>query len=213
MFRILTLTSALFSLILFPVSAQAAGERYSFDKAHTQILFFVNHLGFSMSQGEFLGYDGHFVFDQENPAASSIEVEIQTASIDMDDEKWDTHMKDADFFDVENHPVMSFKSTGIEITGEKTANITGDLTLLGVTKPVVLATTFNKAGKHPFGDKYVAGFSAITMIKRSEFGMMYGLPMIGDDVEVRIEVEGVRDEPEGLEPRDGVRRTMNSDRS
>lgn len=181
----------------FAAPANAEIEKYTFDKAHTQILFFVNHLGFSNSQGEFHDYDGYFLFDRDTPANSQIDVTIKTASIDMDDEKWDDHMKNEDFFNVETFPDMSFKSTSIEITGENTADITGDLTLLGVTKPVTLSVTHNKSGKHPFGDKYVAGFSGTATIKRSEFGMNYGLPMVSDDVEIRLEVEGVREETEG----------------
>jgi len=178
----------------FAQPAFADIERYSFDKAHTQILFFVDHLGFSKSQGEFLEYDGHFVFDTVQPEKSRVEITINTAGIDMDDEKWDTHMKNEDFFNVEKFPDMTFKSTGIEVTGENTANITGDLTLLGVSKPMTLDVTHNKSGKHPFGDKYVSGFSARASLKRSDFGMTYGLPMIGDDVDIMIEVEGIRDD-------------------
>ena len=178
----------------FSSQALAQIETYEFDKAHTQILFFVNHLGFSDSQGEFHEYDGHFTFDRGAPEKSSVEVTIQTASIDMDHEKWDAHMRNEDFFDVETFPTMTFKSTEIEVTGENDAAIHGDLTILGVTKPVSLAVRHNKSGKHPFSGKFVAGFSASTTVKRSEFGMNYGLPMISDDIEVRLEVEGVRKE-------------------
>jgi len=174
------------------VAKEISSEQYGFDKVHTQILFFVDHLGFSKSQGEFHDYDGTFSFDRTNPDQSSVDVTIQTASIDMDDEAWDDHMKNQDFFDVEKFPTMSFKSTAIKITGEKSADIIGDFTLLGVTKPVVLKAVHNKSDKHAFSGKYVSGFSAKTTIKRSDFGMNYGLPMIGDDVEVWIEVEGVR---------------------
>lgn len=172
--------------------AKADVEQYEFDKAHTQIFFAVNHLGFSNSHGKFLDFDGGFTFDREAPEKSNIDVTIKTASVDMDDEKWDEHLKNADFFNVEEFPEMTFKSTAIEVTGENTANITGDLTLLGVTKPVTLAVTHNKSGEHPFSGKYVAGFSATGTLKRSEFGMNYGLPAVGDDVKIIIEVEGVR---------------------
>ncbi|CAG0909711.1 unnamed protein product, partial [Cyprideis torosa] len=172
--------------------ARAEIEIYEFDKAHTQILFFVNHLGFSTSQGEFHGYDGVFEFNRAEPERSNVEVTIQTNSIDMDDQKWDDHMKSKDFFDVEPFPTMKFKSTSIEKTGDKTGKITGDLTILEITKPVTLDVTFNKAAIHPFSQKYVAGFSAKTKIKRSDFGMKYGLPMIGDDVDIILEVEGLR---------------------
>ena len=177
----------------------AGPEHYTFDKAHTQILFFVNHLGFSNSQGEFHDYDGHFVFDREHPEKSSVDVTIKTASIDMDSEKWNEHMTSPDFFNSEAFPDMTFKSTSIKVTGEKTADITGDLTLLGVTKPVVLKTTYNKSDKHPFSGKFVSGFSAKTNIKRSDFGMAYGLPGVGDEVDIRIEVEGYRTEAEEKE--------------
>lgn len=187
----LLLGAAMAAVLSFPVQALAA-DKYEFDKEHTQILFFVNHLGYSFSQGEFLEFDGGFVFDEANPENSSIDVTIQTESIDMDSEEWDAHMKNEDFFHVEQYPTMTFKSTGIEVTGENTANITGDLTILDVTKPVVLDVTHNKTGKSPFGDDYKSGFSATANIKRSEWGIDYGLPNVGDDVEIRLEVEAVR---------------------
>lgn len=193
---VLTLSFAAFMLLAAPAKAQV--ETYDFDKAHTQILFFADHLGFSKSQGEFHDYDGNFVFDRTKPENSSVEVTIQTASIDMDHEKWDAHMKNEDFFDVEKYPTMTFKSTGIEVTGENTANITGDLTILGVTKPVTLAVMHNKSGKHPFNQKMVAGFSASTTIDRSEWGMEYGLPMMSPEVEIRIEVEGFLQDGEAV---------------
>lgn len=172
--------------------AYAIAEKYEFDTAHTQILFFVDHLGFSKSQGEFHTYDGYFTFDPNSPETSEVDVTIKTASIDMDDEKWNNHMKNADFFDVEKYPDMRFKSTKIEVTGEKTANIIGDLTILETTKPVTLAVTYNKSGRHPFNGKFVSGFSATTQIKRSEFGMTYGLPLVGDEVDIMLEVEGFK---------------------
>tara|TARA_X000001036_G_scaffold279615_1_gene259722 strand:- start:159 stop:755 length:597 start_codon:yes stop_codon:yes gene_type:complete len=188
------LTLLAISAITAPFTAQAAVENYIIEKPHTQILFFANHLGFSHSLGKFTDHEGTLKFDTENPAQSSVEITIPTSSLTLNDEKWDAHLKNADFFNVEEHPNMTFKSTAIEVTGEKTAKITGDLTLLGVTKPVTLDTTFNHAGKHAFSGKYVAGFSATANIKRSEFGMKYGLPLIGDDVEIRLEVEAIRQE-------------------
>jgi polyisoprenoid-binding protein YceI len=184
---------AAFVLIQAP-SARAQVETYGFDKAHTQILFFVNHLGFSNSMGKFLDYDGSFTFDRASPEKSSVQVSIKTDSIEMNDKAWNDHMKNADFFDVEKFPTMDFKSTAINVTGENTADITGDLTILGVTKPVVLKVTHNKSAAHPMApDRFVAGFSATAKIKRSEFGMNYGVPNVADDVEIRIEVEGMRE--------------------
>ena len=198
--RYLLSAFALFGLLLVSSPARAAPDTYDFDPLHTQILFFVNHLGFSNSHGEFLGFDGSFVFDQADPTASSVDVDIKTDSLNMNDERWDEHLKGPDFFNVAEFPDMKFKSTKIEVTGEKTGKITGDLTLLGVTKPVTLDVTFNKAGPHPFNGKHEAGFSATGVLKRSDWGMSYGLPMVGDDVTLHIEVEGIRRDQEGQEP-------------
>lgn len=179
--------------ILVPVGfAKAEPVAYEFDQTHSQVIFFVNHMGFSYSEGEFQEIDGGFTFDSDNPANSSIDVSIPVSSLDMDDETWDEHVKGEDFFNAAEYPDMFFKSTDIEITGENTAKITGDFTLLGVTKPVVLDVTFNKAGEHPMTKRQMAGFSATTKIKRSEFGMKGGLPMVGDDVDIRIEIEAMR---------------------
>lgn len=181
--------------LMFPAQeAAAAAEKYVFEKPHTQVLFFVNHLGFSNSNGRFNDFDGHFILDRDNLANSSVEVTIKTDSIDMSHEAWTAHMKNADFFDVEKHPEMTFKSTKVEITGEDTANVTGDLTISGITKPVVLAVKHNKSGAHPMNGKYMAGFSATTTIKRSEWDMKYALPNVSDEVEIRIEVEGIRED-------------------
>lgn len=191
--KLLLLSVALFSLGT-SMPARAETSTYTFDKAHTQIFFGVNHLGFSTSRGKFLDFDGGFTFNTAEPAKSSIDVTIKPAGLNLDDQKWNDHLKGADFFNVEKFPTMTFKSTAIEVTGDNTANITGDLTLLGVTKPVTLAVTHNKTDKHPMSGKIVSGFSAKGSLKRSDFGMNYGLPMVGDDVAIEIEVEGIQNE-------------------
>lgn len=177
---------------LFLTAAQAA-DRYVLERPHTQILFFADHLGYSQSQGEFHDFEGHFVFDPGDWSTAAVEVEIRTHSVDMDHHAWDKHLRDADFFDVIRFPTMRFVSTRVEPTGEKTALVHGDLSLLGQTRPVTLAVRFNRAGAHPKSGKYVAGFSATAEIKRSDFGMTYGLPHLGDTVALRLEVEGVRE--------------------
>ncbi len=176
-------------IALAPLPSFAAMETYQLDKPHTQIIFAVDHLGFADSYGKFLDYEGTINFDKDQPEQSSVEVTIKTASISLGDEKWDAHLKNADFFDVEKFPVMTFKSTGIKVTGEKTGEITGDLTIKGVTKPVTLQTTFKKTEKHPMMDRMETGFAATAQIKRSDFGMSHGVPMVGDDVKIIIEVE------------------------
>lgn len=176
-------------LLAATTPAFAAPQTYEIESPHTQILFSVNHLGFSHSWGKFTEHDGKIMFDQENPANSSVEISIETDSIELNDDKWNDHMENADFFDVEQYPEMTFKSTKVEVTGEDTAKITGDLTIKGITKPVVLDTKLNKAGSHPMAGKPWAGFSATTSIKRSDFGMTYGLPAVGDEVKIVLEVE------------------------
>ena len=188
--RVVTLTAIVFGLAAGTASAEQ--ERYVFDKAHTQILFFVSHLGFSMMQGEFHDYDGEFVFDRDDPSRSSVEVSIATASVDTDHEKLNEHLRTPDFFNSEAHPTMSFKSTSIERTGENSGRIIGDFTMLGVTRPLTLNVTFNKADVHPVNKNYIAGFSGSTTIRRSDYGMTYSVPAVGDEVEVRLEVEGIR---------------------
>ncbi len=181
----------LFLLILsFFFSSASFAANYQLEPIHTQILFFCDHLGFSKSQGEFLKFDGTFSFDPDNPQSSKVDVIINTDSIDMDNQKWNDHMKNEDFFDVEKFPTMSFTSTKVEPLADSKMNIHGDLTILGHTETVVLNVIHNKSGKHPFSGKYTTGFSATTQIKRSLFGMTYGLPALGDDIEIRLEVEG-----------------------
>ncbi|HEY8190607.1 MAG TPA: YceI family protein [Micavibrio sp.] len=182
-------------LLSFPVHAEV--EKYNIDKPHTQIIFLANHLGFSHSIGKFTDYSGYFTFDRGSPEKSHVEVTIMSDSLDLDDAKWNEHMKGSDFLDTAKFPQMTFKSTDIKVLSDSTADITGDLTLRGVTLPVLLHTTYNKSERHPFSGKYVSGFSARGVIKRSDFGMTYGLPVLGDDVDIMLEVEGIReDSPE-----------------
>ena len=177
-------------LTITPANAQI--ENYVFDKAHTQILFFVDHLGFSMSHGEFKTFDGGFKFDRTKPEDSSVNVTIQTGSIKMATEKWTDHMKNADFFDTSKYPEMTFKSTKIEVTGDNQAKITGDLTMIGHTHPVTLDVTYNKSGRHPFNGEFVSGFTAEGKLDRTIWGMTYGVPGVGTEVHLKIAVEGFR---------------------
>lgn len=181
--------------------AQTGGqEKYLFDKPHTQIMFSVDHLGFTKSHGRFLDYDGFFVLDRADITKSYVDATIKVASLDMGDEKWDEHLKSPDFFDAEKFPTMTFKSTSVVKTSDNTADVTGDLTILGVTKPVVLNVVHNKSGVFPMNDKmYVAGFTATTHFKRSDFGMTKYAPMLGDDVQIVLEIQGNQDGYKGAD--------------
>ncbi len=193
------LLTVAFGLMLLAQPAKAEVETYTLDKPHTQIAFMINHMGFSNSLGKFTDYSGTLSFDRAEPAKSQVDVTIQTNSLDLDDATWNEHVKAADMLNVEKYPTMTFKSTGIEVTGEKTAKITGDLTLLGVTKPVTLDTVFNNAGPSPMGGNK-AGFSATTTLKRSDFGMSKGIPMVSDEVKIILEVEANRTSGEVTKP-------------
>lgn len=186
------------ALLLAASPAFAAPEKYAFDPAHTQILFSVSHLGFSHSHGRFGAFDGSFTFDEKNPAASAIDVAVDTASVDMGSKEWDDAVKAETFLDAEKFPKMIFKSTHITQTGDRTGAVTGDLTLLGMTKPVTLNVTFNKSGNHPYTKNHLAGFTASGTLKRSDFGMSKHLPDVGDEVAITIEVEGIRQDFEGM---------------
>jgi len=176
------------------MSAAAHADRYRIDPVHTQVLFFVDHLGYSKSEGEFRQFEGKFTFDPAQWADASVELRVHTASIDMGDAEWEKHMRSKDFFAAEAFPEMTFRSREVKQFSERQGRIYGDLTLLGVTQPVVIDVTFNKAAVHPKTGKHVAGFSGKTSLRRSDFGMNYGLPFIGDEVEIRLEVEGIRED-------------------
>ncbi len=177
-----------------PRPARAA-ETFAIDPEHTNIVFLVNHLGYSRMFGQFQDFEGSFVFDEADVAKGSLEVTIKTASVDTDHDKRDEHLRSPDFFNAAEFPDMTFKSTKIEKTGANTGKITGDLTLLGTTKPVTLDVTFNKKAPHPlpqYNGVLVAGFSARASLMRSDWGMKTFVPNLGDEVEIWLEVEAHR---------------------
>lgn len=180
-----------FTLIGTPY-AYAAPDKYVFDKEHTIILFSVNHLGFSDKIGRFADYDGYFIFDQQNPEASSVDIIIRPTGIDTFSLVLDKLLQGKDWFNTAAYPEIHFKSSKIKITGDNTADIVGWLSMLGKDKPVTLHTKFNKSGVNPANKLYIAGFSADAVVSRSQFGMNNYVPFVGEDVKLRIEVEGVK---------------------
>ena len=163
-------------------------ESYKLDTVHTQIMFTVNHLGLSNPNGSFVKFDGGFDFDENNFEKSSAHVTIHTDGIDMNNATWNEHLSGEQWFDVAKYPTMEFNSTKVVKTGDKTMDVTGDLTLHGVTKPVTLKVTFNMKGDQM--GKQKAGFNASTSIDRTEFGMSTYAPMVGVVIDIRINVEG-----------------------
>jgi polyisoprenoid-binding protein YceI len=196
-------TSFLLALLTALSMAPADAADYRLDPVHCQVLFFADHLGFSKQMGRFTGVRGTFSYDPENPAAARTDVEIDVTSLWLGDAEWEKKMRSRDFFDAERHPTMRFVSTRFEPTGERTAVLRGDLTLRDVTRPVELTVTINRIGRNTFNLKQTAGFSARGSLRRSEFGMTRLPAAIGDEVEIRLEIEGVRD---GRDPDDALAR-------
>jgi len=173
-------------------TVQAAPVTYTLDPNHMSVAFIINHLGYANLLGRFNTVSGDIAFDKDKVDASAVKVVIDTASVDTNHAKRDDHLRSPDFFNVKEFPQMTFKSTKIEQTGENTGRLHGELTLLGTTKPVVLDVTFNKQAPNPMSKKETLGFSARGTIKRTDFGMKYGAPNIGDEVQLLIEAEAVK---------------------
>ena len=171
-----------------------AADKYVLDASHSQIVFSYNHLGFSTSYGMFSGFEGEIMFDADNAAASSVSVSMPVLSMFTGWEKRSGHFMSDDFFGAKEGDLISFASTSIEVTGDNTAKITGDLSMNGMTKPVVLDATLNKAGEHPQAGKPWAGFDATATVLRSDFGLGKFAPFVSDEVEVKISIEAMKAE-------------------
>lgn len=182
------------ALISTAAIATAEPVKYQLDASHSQVLFSYEHLGFSTTYGLFSGFDGNIMFDQEDPANSSVTVSMPLASMITGWEKRFGHFMSPDFFDAAEGETVSFTSTSIELTGESTAKITGDLSLNGTTKSVVLDAVLNKMGAHPMAKTDWAGFSATTTLVRSEFGLGKFAPYVGDEVSINLSIEAMKAE-------------------
>ncbi len=177
--------------------ALAAPATYSIDPTHASIAFKVMHIGYAQTIGFFREIEGGFTYDAEAQELGRVEVSIPASSVWTNHERRDAHVRNADFLDVEAHPVITFTAEGGTVTGDNTGTVTGDLTILGVTKPITLEATLNKVANYPFGhQKETMGISIRGTVTRSEFGMDYAVAngLVGDDVELLIEIEAIREE-------------------
>ena len=174
------------------IALPASAERYTLDPSHSQVVFSYNHLGFSTTTGMFSGFEGEIDFDKDDPSKSSVSVSMPVLSMFTGWEARDGHFMSDDFFGAAEGDLVAFNSTGIEVTGENTALITGTLTMNGVEKEVVLDTTLNAAGVHPMENKDWAGFTATTTLVRSDFGLGLYAPYVGDEVDVTISIEAMK---------------------
>ena len=185
---------SLFAASVFALVASTsafAADTYKLDAGHTSVTFQYTHFGFSHPTGKFMNAVGSVTLDDATPANSSVEVSFDINGINTGVAALDTHLKSADFFDAAKFPTATFKSTKVVQTSATTADVTGDLTIHGVTKPVTLKVTLNKKDVHPMMKKVDAGFTATGTINRSDFGMGNYVPAVSDQVDLYIEAEAI----------------------
>ena len=189
--RKICLAVATMAAISVPVMSQAA-EHYTIDPLHTFPHFQINHLGFSTMHGRFDKTEGTITIDWAKKSGS-VDVKIDAASVDTGYGKRDDHLRSPDFLNAAEFPTITYKSTSVKINDDKSATVEGELSMAGTTKPVTLNVTKISCGDHPMKKgAYVCGFDANGKIKRSDFGINYGLPAVGDDMTLSFEVEAAR---------------------
>ena len=170
---------------------------WNIDPSHSAIHFSVRHMVVSKTRGRFTKFSGQIVFDPDDPAKSSVQVTIDPASLDTADAQRDAHLRSADFFDVDKYPQATFKSTKVIDLGGDKYQVEGDLTIRGVTRPVVLEAVFEGSAKDPWGGER-AGFASVTSLDRKDFGLTWnkaleaGGVLVGDKVELTLEIEAVK---------------------
>lgn len=188
--------AALVFALTAPAAVRAEPERYVFDPAHSYLGIAWQHLGFSTSYGHFHDFSGELWLDEENPENSRLSVTIQIPSLLVSTDEFYKHLMKEEFFDADKHPTATFVSERVVRTGPQTAQVHGQLTIKGITKPVVLEVALNKIGDHPIRKVKAAGFDARAVIKRSEFGMGAYVPMVSDEVGIFVSTELLRQDEE-----------------
>jgi polyisoprenoid-binding protein YceI len=170
---------------------------FQIDASHSQIQFSVRHMMVSKARGTFDTWSGAVALNPEHPEQTAVEITIDTASINTKDAQRDGHLKSPDFLAIEQYPTMTFKSTRVEVTGKESAKLYGDLTIRGVTKPVVLDVEFQGSAKSPWGTTNY-GFSGSTKINREDWGLNWNAALetggwlVGKEVQIDIELELVQ---------------------
>jgi polyisoprenoid-binding protein YceI len=176
----------------------ARAERFALDPVHTRVAFQVSHAGFSSPIGTFSGVTGTLDFDPADWGTARVEVRIPIDTLQLGDDKWQGKILDGTFFDAKRFPEAHFVSTQVQhAPGSADAEVTGDLTLHGVTRTIVLHVKFNKLARHPLTFKRTAGFSATATLSRKDFGMDSWEKVVGDDVRLILEVEATREKDAG----------------
>jgi polyisoprenoid-binding protein YceI len=170
---------------------------WNFDLSHSSVSFYVRHLMVSKVRGSFHNWGGTLTIDDEDITRSSVDVSIDIGSIDTREEKRDAHLKSADFFDVDNHPKLTFKSTAVKRVSDDELEVLGDLQIRGITKPITLKVESNGQIKDPWGGTR-AGFSGKATLSRKEFGLHWnalletGGVVVGDKIEIALEIEAIQ---------------------
>lgn len=185
-------TLLLLAVTALPASAMAAASSYTVDPAHTFPHFEISHLGFSTMHGRFNATEGKLTVDLAGKTGS-VDIKIDANSVDTGFKKRDDHLRSPDFLNAAEYPVITYKSSKVDIKDNSSATVEGTLTLMGVSKPVTLAVDHIQCGANPMSKKEMCGFNATATIKRSEFGVNYALPAIGDEMKITIEVEALKD--------------------
>lgn len=180
------------ALALLPGALFAAPESYTIDPRHTFPRWAVSHHGFSIHRGQFNKTTGKLVMDW-SAKTGRIDIELETASIGTGDHELDKVLRSPNWFDTDKHPRMTYRSTTMRFEQDVPVSVTGDLTLLGVTRPITFRISGVKCANHPVTKKGLCGAEVAGSIKRSEFGMKASLPSIGDDVQLTIQFEAFRD--------------------
>ncbi len=188
-----TFTSLLLTAALAFTGTLASAADYVIDTkgAHAFIQFRINHLGYSWLLGRFNTFSGHFSYDEQHPSKASVQIEIDVASVDSNHAERDKHLRSEDFLHVDRYPQARFNSTAFEALGDGKAKLSGQLTLHGVTKPIVIDVAHVGHGKDPWGG-YRRGFEGTTTLTLKEWGIDYDLGPASRQVELFFSIEGIR---------------------
>jgi polyisoprenoid-binding protein YceI len=176
-----------------PAVADPAG--YEIDPEHTVVAFLVEHIGFARVLGSFTDVEGSFTFDETAGTLGDVQVTVNTASVASHHDERDEHLRSDDFLDADSYPVMTFAANDVRRIGDREFEITGELNLIGVTRPLTLTATWNKSGDYPIGrNAYAIGVSARGVLERADFGMDYAVDngWVGNEVEIIVEFEAQR---------------------
>ena len=184
-------SSALAAVLALPLAGQAADYVIDTEDQHASIVFKISHLGFSWMYGRFNSFEGQFSWDPDQPEASTVEVTIDTTSVDTNHAERDKHLRSADLLNARKHPTARFVSRAVAQTGEGELEITGELTLNDVTRPVTLNATLTGEGEDPWGN-YRVGFEGQTTLRLKDFNISMDLGHQTQTVELILNVEGVR---------------------